>query len=168
MTHPANEVKAELARYREVAAVLSSEDLDEQTLLDTLEGATDLHECLLALDEANIEDEILLEGLSAKIAQLDARRSRIKQAIESRRGLILVCMENAELQQVKGPCATISVRKTPPALQITDEAAIPSAYWKAQDPKLDKKAVKEALDRKEAVPGAALDNGGVSLTIRRR
>jgi Siphovirus Gp157 len=49
---------------------------------------------------------------------------------------------------------------------ILDEAILPAKFWKAQDPKLDKKAVLDALKAKEDVPGASLSNGGETISIR--
>jgi hypothetical protein len=56
-------------------------------------------------------------------------------------------------------------RELPKAI-ILNEADIPSKFWKAQDPKLDRKAVLDALKAKEAVAGAELSNGGETIQIR--
>ena len=68
-------------------------------------------------------------------------------------------MGQAEMRKMELPQATISLRAVPPKAEITDEALVPSKFWKAQDPKLDKKAVLDALKGKEDVPGASLSNG---------
>jgi hypothetical protein len=49
---------------------------------------------------------------------------------------------------------------------ITDEHAIPQAFWRPQPPKLDRKAIGEALKAGQAVPGAQLSNGGTTLAIK--
>jgi hypothetical protein len=49
---------------------------------------------------------------------------------------------------------------------IVDEAAIPADFWKPSDPKLDKKAVGEALKAGREVAGAMMSNGGETLQVR--
>ena len=69
------------------------------------------------------------------------------------------------------PSATISVTRRPPGLVIADEADIPAQFWVQPDPpapKLDKKALLAALNDNQVIPGAGLDNGSVSLTVRRK
>ncbi|MDP3740339.1 MAG: siphovirus Gp157 family protein [Hyphomonadaceae bacterium] len=142
------------------------EDADPKLLLDTIEGETNLAEaCVFVLEQTN-EDEILIEGLKAKIDELQVRKGRMEKSVESRRGIILMAMDKAGLQTIKSPLGTMSVRPTQPKANITDEALIPAKFWKPSDPKLDRAAVAEALKAGEAVPGAALSNGGVSLSIR--
>ena len=54
----------------------------------------------------------------------------------------------------------------PPKAEIVDESMIPSKFWKPSDPKLDRKAVLEALKAKEDVPSATLSNGSETLMVR--
>ena len=70
------------------------------------------------------------------------------------------------LRKLELPTATLSIKAVPAKAEITDEALLPSKFFKAQDPKLDKKAVLDALKAKEDVPGAVLSNGGETLSIR--
>lgn len=142
------------------------EDADPKLLLDTIEGETNLAEaCVFVLEQTN-EDEILIEGLKAKIDELQVRKGRMEKSVESRRGVILMAMDKAGLQTIKSPLGTLSARPTPPKLVVQDEAVIPSKFWKPSDPKLDRTALTEALKAGEAIPGASLSNGGVSLSIR--
>jgi hypothetical protein len=157
----------ELANYQRIKAQLQAvEDIDARTLLDTLEGETELHEALLVVAEAVHEDEDMAAAIGLRIAALQARKSRIEASAETKRNIILMAMERADLETVKGPLVTLTKRRTAPQLVVVEEATIPARFWKAGDPKLDKKALKAALDANETVDGARLSNGGVGLTMR--
>lgn len=162
-------VSNEAAKYAKLKEQLQAADLDEQTLLDTLEGETNLAEALAEVAQSALEDEAMAEGLAGLIQSLQERKSRLAKAGESKRTLIIMAMERAGLSTVKQPNATLSVRATKPKVVVTDESLVPAAYFKPVDPQLDKVALKSALETMEpgqSIPGAELSNGGVSLTIR--
>jgi len=156
----------ELANYQRIKASLASEDLDAQTLLDTLEGETELHEACLAVAESAQDDEDLARAISARIADLQARKSRLEAAAETKRNIILMAMERADLETVKGPLMTLSRRAVPPQLVVDQDSEIPTEFWRTGDPKLDRKALKDALEAGQVIPGARLSNGGIGLTVR--
>lgn len=159
-------LKRELDRYQALREMLSGEDIDPQTLLDTLEGATDLHEMLQEMAGSILDDEALAAAVGSRISALQERKSRLENTADHKRSLIIMVMERAGLTTSKGPNATLSVRPTKPKAIINDEAAIPARFFVPADPKLDRAKVLEALTAKEEVPGASLSNGGVSLSIR--
>lgn len=161
-------VKAINAELREAMKLrqMLGEDVDPTLLLDTIEGETNLAEACAVVLEQTHEDEILIEGLDAKIKELQTRKGRMEKSIESRRGIILMAMDRAGLHTIRSPLGTMTARPTPPKTTITDEALIPARFWKPSDPKLDRAAVAEALKAGEAVPGAALSNGGLTLSVR--
>lgn len=156
----------ELNRAVEIRKALAEHEDDPRLILDTIEGETDLAEaCCVVLEEIH-EDEVLLEGLKAKIAELGIRKGRVEKSIETRRNIILMAMEKAEIPTIRSPLGTMSAKPTPPKLVIGDEAQIPARFFKTPDPVLDKAALKAALDAKEPVPGASLSNGGLTLSVR--
>jgi hypothetical protein len=159
-------IGAELNRAIEIRQMLQEHADDPQFILDSIEGQTDLVEaCCVVLEEIQ-EDEVLLEGLAAKIAELQTRKGRMEKSIETRRNIILMAMEKAQVPTIRSPLGTMSSKPTPAKVVVSDEAQIPARFFKQPDPVLDRKALKEALDAKEAVPGASLSNGGLTLSIR--
>lgn len=158
---------------RDLLSTIRSEGAgdDEELIADTIEGETDLHEAIAAaLDEID-EAEVRILGGKAKVKQIEERVAGEERRVERLRAAIERAIVSAELPTpLKLPTATISVSKRKPGVVIDDEAAIPSRFFvqpPAPAPKLDKKALAEALVA-EAVPGAHLDNGSLSLTVRRR
>ncbi len=139
---------------------------DPQLILDTIEGETNLAEaCVAVLEDCN-EDEIMIAGLDAHIKQMQTRKGRIEKSVETRRNIILMAMEKAGLGTIKSPLGTMSASATPKQAIINDEALIPSKYWKANDPSLDRKMLAKDLKAGEKIPGASLSNGGITLTVR--
>lgn len=167
MKNPIHQADRELAKWRNLKVELKAADLDDETLRDTLEGATNLHEALLAIDETIIEDEALAIGLKAQIEKLCARATRLANRIERKRTIIADSMIKAGIKQVKGANATISLSHRAPKMVVINEALVPEKWWKRQDPKLDKVEITRILNAGEKIPGVTLDNGAPQLTIRR-
>jgi len=100
--------------YRAVRERIRALDpkLDEQTLSDTVEGLTDLHEILAAIVRAALADEALAAGLKGRMAEMEGRFQRLQERASKRRQIVKDTM--VEL----GPGM--------PTLMVIDEAAVPS------------------------------------------
>ena len=160
-----------LARETEAAAVLRKslaefED-DEDLLRDTIEGQTSLHEMIATVLDSIEQDNEHVTGIGKRADDLGVRQQRLKKRIARKRALIEQAMAVGEIKTLELAEATVSLRRAPPKLVVENEADVPSSYWVAQDPKLDRKALTQALRDGDQVPGASLDNGGLSVTIRR-
>jgi hypothetical protein len=143
---------------------------DAELEADAIEGETGLLEAIGEALAANDEDEALVIGLKAKEEQFAARRAAIQERIERRTALIERAMLDTHQTRLRLPTATLTLAKRAAGVVIINEADIPARFWVAQPtpaPKLDKKALKEALAT-ETIPGATLDNGSVSLTVWRK
>ena len=151
--------------------LMGAGDDDPEFVVDAIEGETDLLETIAkAVDEID-GVEVLIEGLTKKISDFTERRSAMKNRVGRVRGLIEQAMVICDLQKLPLPTATLSLRKTKPGVVVLDEAAIPPEYFIEQPrpaPKLDKALLKEMIEAGTTVIGAELDNGSVSLTVRRK
>jgi len=139
-------------------------DDDERLLLDTLEGETDLFELVRKLLDGIETDEgdkaILAEQMDAR----KVRRDRCDARIKARREAVAALLECAGLDKLSLAEATLSLRKMAPKPIVTDAEALPDEFVTfTRKPNLA--AIKEA---QTMPPGVALDNGGTSLTIRRK
>ncbi len=167
---------------------------DEQLLADTFEGETTLDAEIRSAVLSIEEDEILVTGIKARETELKNRRLRLEKRIEATRGLIEQAMTVAKWPNLEMDIGTVSLGKAAPRLEIDDESAIPSQFWKRGDPTLDKagltKVLRERQKAKEnilkttspearaaawakldeempSIPGVHMETSGVSLTIRR-
>jgi hypothetical protein len=158
------ELAAARALRESIAAVIGD---DAETMRDTIEGETGLHEAIASVIALMREDEILMLGLSEMLTAMEARRHRLEERAKRCRAAIEQAMSIGELTRLDLPDVSLTLKRVPPNLEITDEAKVPAEFWKAQDPKLDKSALKAALKEGRAVEGATLGNGGIAVQIRR-
>ena len=139
---------------------------DEEAAASTVEGETNLIEAIAAVVEQIAADEAHAEAVAAVAKRYSERKARLEHRAERARAAISVAMDMAGLKKIELPQAVLTVKATPPKAIITDEAAIPSKFWKPADPKLDKKSVLDALKAGDKIDGAELSNGGTTLQIR--
>lgn len=141
-------------------------DVDDQTLADTLEGATDLHEALAALIRSALDDEVMIKALKERISTLRTRFDRLERRAAEKRHLACETMEVAHIRKLLEPDFTASLRQGPPAVDILDEAKLPPEFLILQAPKPDRRGILEALNGGASVPGAVLCVPRPSLSVR--
>ena len=141
-------------------------DLDDQTLNDTLEGATNFKEVLCALIRSALDDECLAAALRDRISDMRARLARIEAGAASKRQVVVENMEAADVRKLIQADFTASTRSGPPSVVIDDENELPIDYMVPQPPKPDKRGILEALTRGVLVRGANLAHPKLILTIR--
>jgi hypothetical protein len=168
MTDPQQiEREAQAAKaLRDSIAELRAGHEDEDLAIDMIEGETGLFECIDALLAANTADVAMVTGIEKVAADLDGRRRRVEARIATRRALIEQAMLTAEIKNVERPAATLTMANRAPSVVTIDEADIPARFWTAGAPKLDRKALAEALRSGEPVPGAHLSNAAPTLSVR--
>ena len=147
--------------------ILSSwPELDEETLADTLEGITDLHEMIAAVIRSALVDEALQSGLRTRLDEMRSRLSRLAERGAKKRELALEAMCEVGLKKLQQPDFTASARSGPPGLVVTAEETIPTDFWVPQPPKLDRQGLLGSLKRGQAVPGVELSNPKPCLSVR--
>lgn len=161
LTHEAEAARALLANIRDVIGD------DEQAAEDFLEGETGLKEAIAAALDMIGEWETFSGALEIRIKEMQARKHRFETRIEATRAAIAAAMGRVDLTKMTFPEATLSFKTTPPKVIVTNEVEIPSKFWVAQAPKLDKKALLDELKDGAVIDGATLSNGGATISIRR-
>jgi hypothetical protein len=161
-------VRVEVEKHAAFRRHLLSElpDLDEQTLADTLEGLTDLHEMLAELIRAALDDEALMDALSTRLSDMKARLERLETRAKRKRQLALRVMSDAEISKLTVPDFTASLKQGAPSVEVLAEEKIPPAYWRPQPPKLDKQGILAALKSGTLIDGVALAIPQIQLSVR--
>ena len=162
------QLKSELIRYQGTKERLLAAwpEIDCETLRDTLEGITELHEIIAAVIRSALVDEALQAGLRFRVDDMKERLSRLELRAAKKRQLALEAMTEAGLSKLEQPDFTASARAGTPALVVIAEDRIPEAYWLPQPPKLDRQAILGELKRGLDIPGAQMSNPKPVLSVR--
>jgi hypothetical protein len=161
-------LSVEASKYLQLKQRLLAEypSADEETVLDTLEGITDMHEMIAAVIRSALVDEALQGGLRSRLDDMRVRLGRLEQRGLKKRQLAIEAMTEIGLTKLEQPDFTASVRAGSPSLVVTAEDLIPEDYWVPQAPKLSRQALLSDLKQGESVPGAQLSNAHPVLMVR--
>ena len=124
--------------YRAIRDRIRAQDpqIDEQTLADTVEGLTDVHEILAAIVRAALADEAMATGLKCRLAEMQDRLDRLQDRAAKRRQIAKDAMIELDLKKLAAPDFTASIRPGMPALVVLNEDAVPKTYWEPGEPRL--------------------------------
>ncbi len=156
--------------YRTIRDQLRAQDpqIDEQTLADTVEGLTDLHEIVAAIIRSALADEALITGLKGRIAEMQDRMARFQDRASKRRQIAKDVMNELDLKKLTAPDFTASIRPGMPSLIVIDESAVPKTYWEPGAPRLKRQDLASDLKQGATVEGAALSEPQPVLSVRAR
>jgi hypothetical protein len=161
-------LKVEAFRYRFIQDRLLAmwPEIDSDTLTDTLEGITDLHEMIAAVIRSALVDEALSTGLRERLNDMKERLARLEERGAKKRQLALDAMNEVGLGKLQQPDFTASTRAGAPSLVVTAEDEVPSPYWIPQPPKIDRQTLLGELKRGADIPGVQLKNPQPVLVVR--
>jgi hypothetical protein len=156
--------------YRSIRDRIRAEDpqIDGQTLADTVEGLTDLHEIIAVVVRAALTDEAFANGLKSRVAEMEERLSRMQDRASKRRQIVKEVMVELDIKKITAPDFTISIRPGMPALLVLDEAVVPSIYWQPSAPRLDRQGLLSELKGGAEIDGVALSDPEPILSVRTR
>jgi hypothetical protein len=158
------------AAYRAIRDRLKAEDpqLDEQTLADTVEGLTNVHEILQAIIRAALVDEATVLGLKCRIGDMQDRLQRLQDRASKRRAIAKDVMVDLDIKKLNAPDFSASIREGMPSLMVLNEEAVPSIYWQPGEPKLKRQLLAQELKDGAEIEGVALSNPEPVLNVRTR
>src|SRR3974377_1165476 len=156
--------------YRAVRERIRAQDpdLDEQTLADTVEGLTDLHEILAAIVRAALPDGAAVTGRKSRIAEMQERLERLQERAAKRRQVVKDTMVELDLKKLTAPDFSASIRPGMPALLVIDEAELPIIYWEPREPRLDRQGLLAELKQGAEITGVSLSNPEPVLSVRKK
>jgi len=154
--------------YRSVRDRLRAEDpsIDEQTLADTVEGLTDLHEIVAAIIRSALADEALATGLKGRVAEMQDHLGRLQDRASKRRQIAKDVMLELDIKKITAPDFSVSIRPGLPALQVLDEGSVPSIFWQPSAPRLKRQELINELKTGADIEGVALSNPEPVLSVR--
>ena len=156
--------------YRSIRDRIRAQDpqTDEQTLVDTVEGLTDLNEIVTAIIRAALSDEALVLGLKCRISDMQGRLDRLQDRASKRRQIAKDVMVELDLKKLNAPDFTASIREGLPSLIVLNEDAVPKTYWDPGEPRLRRQVLASDLKGGAEVAGATLSNPEPVLSVRTR
>ncbi|HZZ77472.1 MAG TPA: siphovirus Gp157 family protein [Gemmataceae bacterium] len=154
-----------LDKVAELRALLG--DADPDLVHDTLEGQTDVFEIMDWLLAKLGDEEGMEEAISSRLKALGERKSACQNRQQRLRDALLACMTATGEKSLRRPEATVTMGNKKQGIQSIDETALPEVFFKVSRA-VSRSAINEAMAKGETVPGVMLDNGGVTLTVRRK
>jgi Siphovirus Gp157 len=155
----------ELEKVAEIRAIIGSDDPD--LIHDTLEGQTDVYELIDWMLARIGDEESMEEAIENRISALMERKKACEGRIIRLRGAIEACLTATGEKSLRRPEATLTLANRKVSISHIDETILPEKFFKTTR-SVSRTTISEALKSGEIVPGVTLDNGGVTLTIRRK
>jgi hypothetical protein len=141
-------------------------DTDEAALMDALrQEVPEVDDVLVRLLRAMGEARANGNAVKDRITALEYREARFERQHDAYRAAVYAIFDALGMTKWKHAEFTASLSPGRPGVVITDEAALPDSFVRVER-KPDKTAIKDALARGEAVPGATLQNSIPSLSVR--
>lgn len=129
-------------KYKLVADMMNDIDVDEQTILDTLESIGDEIE-EKADNYAKIiqSSKGMVTALESEIKRLTERKTAVSNKIDRLKKFLEESMIETGKTKFKTNLFSFGIQKNPPSVQITEGTVLPDKYYIPQEPKTDKKSL---------------------------
>ena len=171
MNAPLDIQKRAFLALRERIAAEFGLDTDDEAVIDTTEGETDLVALLARMVRQSRERAAQAKVCAEQIEALSERKRRHTDAADKLRSLIAETMLEVGLKKLAPGDFTASASFTKPKAEVVNEDELPPFYTRTvRKPDLD--AIKGEVARCQAegdpinIPGVVMSNGRPSLTVR--
>ena len=158
-------MRLDLATIEQVAEMLRDYSDDETLFWDTLDGEPDVMDVIEYLICEAVEADHHAAAAKEMAKVFADRASRLQSKRRAVNDAIMAVMEVTGQDKIPHPLATISKRKGRASVTITNEEEIPTQLTKTVRT-ADKTAIKKQLEAGEDVPGATLDIGADTISMR--
>ena len=151
-------------------AIQNTDELNGEDLTKALESINELFQ-----DKAGNIGKLILslqsdaEGYEKEIARLSLRKMAIDNRVKSLKAYLAQEMTVCQVDKVKNPVLTISLRNSPPSVNILDEGKLPPSWWRVipEQRVPDKIAILNIYkDTGEVVPGTEIITDKKFVVIR--
>lgn len=136
-------------------------DLPAEVINDTLEAlGGELEDKAVNVAKFLRNMEAMAEAIKAAEESMEKRRKALEARVKWMKAYLKGNMERTGINKIECPYFKLSIQKNPAAVNVINEDVIPEQFkeqvitWK-----LDKTAIKKAIESGQAVPGAELVNG---------
>lgn len=149
-------------------ADLASMDLDDEAVKTTLECVQgDFNDKAIAIIKLAENLDSDTSAIDAEIERLKARKQVIVNRQKSLREYLLHNMETSGITKIECALFTASLRKGIESVEIENESLLPDEFISVEVvTKPDKKAIKQAIQSGQQVPGATIKRGATSIVIK--
>lgn len=145
---------------------MCNDDVDPQLIQDTLDSIeTELNEKVDNIINLKRTVDGDIDVIDKEIKRLQTMKKQKKNLSERLKSYLFDMLEQRNLQKYRTSKNNIFKRRNAPSLYIMNEELIDKSYFIEQEPKLDKKALKEDLKNGADVLGVELRDSE-SLVIK--
>lgn len=136
------------------------DEIDEQTIKDTLEGLEgSIRDKAIQVAAYILNMEAQCDSLENTIKQLMERHERKSYKASKLKHYLMMQLEKCNLHQIEDDRFDIKIKKNPPKVEIYNDEIVPSNFiTETVCIGINKKAINEALRNGIEVPGAKLTN----------
>ena len=146
----------------ELYDLLTSGEIDEQTFEDTLQ-AMGTEEKLESYCKVIRQLEADAEMLKAEKDRIEKKKKTVENSIDRMKNAVITFLKVSGTDKATAGTFSVAISKSK-SVNILDESKVPKKYFIKQDPKLDKKTIRDLLMKGETVKGCELQiNEGVRI-----
>ena len=155
----ASETLYEIAvQYQELSELVDREEVTAEEVIDTFEAIVDAAGVKIdAICEIYRNKVATIKLLKDEVKRLEGIKEQHEKAAARLENLVYTYLNITGKRRENGEKFSVSLRKNPPSVNITNEAEIPKEYIREKvTTSIDKAAIKDALKAGETVAGAEL------------